>query len=333
MRNPALRLNIPASLQCEAPTWETELLSLARSVAASPPTSAAAVPGSETQLAAAYRYCEAVVAQHSRSFYLASSFLPPSQRLACRALYAFCRISDDIVDQPLAEPQRALAEWRLMALGPQHARSAHHPVVMAFQDARKRYQIPEGYAHQLLDGLSIDLQAAHYETFAELSRYCYGAASTVGLMSMRIVGFANQDAVLFAVKLGIALQMTNILRDIGEDLRIGRVYLPQEELSHFGINLAELGQGHAGPELQQRWCEFMRFQIARTRQLYTEAKPGLRLLDRSGRFAIIAAAELYSAILNEIERRSYDVFTQRARVGTAKKIRRLARVWLAHQTN
>jgi phytoene synthase len=167
------------------------------------------------------------------------------------------------------------------------------------------------------------LRQSRYDTFEDLTTYCYGVASTVGLMSMHITGFNSSAAIPFAVKSGVALQLTNILRDVGEDFRAGRVYLPQEELADFGLTEDYLAAG----QIDNRWRAFMRFQIDRTRRLYAESQPGVALLHPDGRLAIAAAAGLYSAILDDIEAHDYDVFTRRAHVSGWGKLRRLPGLW------
>lgn len=272
-------------------------------------------------LTRAYRYCESLTAWHSRSFYLASGLLPPAKRRAARALYAFCRVSDDIVDCQDGNVEVELRTWQQRVLSPNPPR--YDPVAVAWADARCRYAIPLRYAEQLIDGVACDLSQTRYQSFAELAAYAYGVASTVGLMSMHIIGFASSDAVAYAVKLGVALQLTNILRDVGEDWQVGRVYLPQEELQAFGLSEADLERGC----VTERWRSFMRFQIERNRRLYDEAWPGIAMLDSDGRFAIAAAAELYRAILSDIEAHDYDVFNRRAFVGKWGKLRRLPAIW------
>jgi phytoene synthase len=269
----------------------------------------------------AYHHCEAMTRRHSRTFYMASGLLPYDQRLAIRALYAFCRVSDDLVDQNAADRATQLADWRQRSLSgePQHL----DPVILAWADARARFYIPRQYAEQLLDGIASDLTRTRYETFPELADYCYAVASTVGLMSMHIVGYRGKEAIPYAVKLGVALQLTNILRDVGEDWRNGRVYLPQNELAAFALTEADIARG----AVDDRWRAFMRFQIERARRLYAEALPGIALLGKSGRFAIRAAAELYQAILEDIEARDYDVFTSRAFVRERKKLTLLPGIW------
>jgi phytoene synthase len=275
----------------------------------------------EALLEQAYAYCREITATHSRSFYLASSLLPVDKRRAVRALYAFCRISDDLVDHPTDDPHAALATWRRRALAP------HPPfddlVAVAWADTRFRHQIPQGYSEQLLTSAARDLHQTRYNTFEDLVTYAYGVASTVGLMSMHIIGFSDPEAVPYAIKLGVALQLTNILRDVGDDWRAGRVYLPQEELAAFGLTENDLDRG----QVDRRWRAFMHFQIERNRQLYDEARPGIALLNKDGRFAIAAAAEFYRAILDDIEAYDYNVFHRRAYVSAWGKFRKLVALW------
>ncbi|MBN1218233.1 MAG: squalene/phytoene synthase family protein [Anaerolineae bacterium] len=269
----------------------------------------------------AYAHSKTITAHHSRSFYLASSLLPVDKQRAVRALYAFCRTVDDLVDRPTGDPQTALLTWRKQALAPHPP--ADDLVAVAWADARTRYQIPPGYSEQLLDGVSRDLEQTRYDTFDDLVTYAYGVASTVGLMSMHIVGFLDPAAIPYAIKLGVALQLTNILRDVREDWGRGRVYLPQEELAFFSVTEADLAKGR----VDDRWRTFMRFQIARNRQLYDESWPGIALLNKDSRFAIAAAAELYRGILDDIEAHDYDVFNRRAYVSTWGKLGKLPGIW------
>lgn len=302
-------------------TWENQLLSLAGE-AWHMGTAVSSTPIADDHLLKeAYASCETITADHSRSFYIASSLLPEEKRHAVRALYAFCRITDDIVDNPEGNVQANLEQWR------RHAFSTTPPAddlpAVAWADARQRFQIPARYAEQLMDGVSRDMEQDRYETFADLATYSYGVASTVGLMSMHIIGFSNPEAIPYAIKLGLALQMTNILRDVGEDWRRGRLYLPQEELEAFGLTEEDIAAG----TVTEKWREFMRFQIQRTRHLYLESWPGIMMLHKDGRFAIAAAAGLYRGILDSIEANDYDVFNYRAHVSGWGKIRLLPALW------
>ena len=274
-----------------------------------------------TQTRSAYAHCHAVTRKHSRTFFTAALLLPANQRRAVHALYAFCRVSDDLVDRGSGDIVANLQQWRQQSLSDHPP--VDDPVALAWADTRSRYSIPRRYAEQLLDGVARDLTQTRYDTFADLTDYCYAVASTVGLMSMHIVGYAGNEAIPYAVKLGVALQLTNILRDVGEDWGNGRLYLPQEELGDFGLSEADIARG----QVDERWRTFMRFQIERTRRLYDEAMPGIALLGRRGRFAIAAAADLYRGILDSIEVNDYDVFYHRARVDDRKKIRQLPGIW------
>jgi phytoene synthase len=301
-------------------TWEPALLSRALDAWLSITITAPKLMSDRTLLDRAYAQCAQVTACHSRSFYRASSFLPREKRRAVRALYAFCRITDDIVDCPECNAPLALSAWRHSAL------TAEPPidqlVAVAWADARQRYHIPQRLAEQLIDGVARDLDQTRYATFAELTEYAYGVASTVGLMSMCIIGY-HIAAIPYAIKLGVALQLTNILRDVGEDWRAGRLYLPADELAAFGLSEADVARG----QVDDRWRAFLRFQIERNRRLYAEAWPGIQLLNEDGRFAIAAAGDLYRRILDDIEDHDYEVFTRRARVSTPRKALGLLNLW------
>lgn len=301
--------------------WEPLLLSRALEAWLSITTAVPEVMSDRALLDHAYAHCAIVTAHHSRSFYRASSFLPREKRRAVRALYAFCRVTDDIVDCPDCNARQSLSVWRHSAL------AAEPPiddlVAIAWTDARQRYHIPQQLAEQLIDGVARDLDQTRYATFAELTEYAYGVASTVGLMSMRIIGYRSAAAIQYAIKLGVALQLTNILRDVGEDWRAGRVYLPADELAAFGLSEADVARG----QVDDRWRAFMRFQIERNRRLYAEAWPGIELLNEDGRFAIAAAGELYRRILDDIEAHDYDVFTRRAHVSAPRKLLGLFDLW------
>ncbi len=273
----------------------------------------------------AYACCDSITSMNSKTFYMATMFLPAAKRRAMRALYAFCRMSDDMVDCSDGDAEKNLAAWRQRALSPEP--SSHDLVAVAWADTRLRYRIPLRYAEQLLDGVGQDVHQKRYSTFEEVVRYAYGVASTVGLRSMHIIGFAGEQAIPYAIKLGIALQLTNILRDIGEDWANGRLYLPMDEMAAFGITEADLEKG----EIHDRWRAFLRFQIARNRRLYIEANPGIVLLHKDGRLAVAAASDLYRAILRDIEAHDYDVFHRRAHLNTWHKVRKLPGIWWCYR--
>jgi len=313
--------------------WERRLLAwAAEGLEYGPPVQ---VPVRDARLLdQAYAYCDKIAREQGRTFYKASSLLPTAKRRAVRALYTFCRITDDIIDRAGDNREAALATWKQRSLvAPPEPDDL---VVLAWADTRARYRIPTSYAEQLIDGVARDLTTTRYASFDDLAAYCYGVASTVGLLSMHIIGFAGREAIPYAVKLGVALQITNILRDVREDWAAGRVYLPQDELTAFGLGDADISalnttgfRGEAG--VTDRWRAFMRFQIERNRQLYSEAAPGIAWLDPAGRFAIAAAAGLYHDILEVIAGRDGDVFDQRAKPRTRTALPRAVGLWCRSQ--
>ena len=304
--------------------WEHRLLDLAGDIPHPSTNPIFSYWAGDASLQNAYRVCSKVTRLHSKSFYMASGLLPEEKRSAVRALYAFCRVVDDIVDESgltFDEKKARLDYWKRVV---QSANAPEaDPVARAWVDTIARYHIPRRYALQLIDGVSRDLTQTRYNSFDDLATYCYGVASTVGLMSMYIIGFKNNEALPYAIKLGVALQMTNILRDVGEDFRKGFVYLPQEELIEFGL----IEENIAEPVVTDDWREFMRFQISRTRQLYKDAQPGVNLLELEGQLAILAASDFYQGILDDIEHHDFNVFDRRASLSAWKKIRRLPSIW------
>lgn len=303
------------------PAWERILLPLAYQAEHQDEPPFHQLISDTDVLGRAYASCAAMTALHSRTFFLATRLLPAEKRQAMCALYAFCRVSDDIVDALDGDAEAALVAWRREAIAPKPPPG--DLIAIAWADTRARYRIPLRYAEQLIDGVGRDLHPRRYCTFEEVTRYAYGVASTVGLMSMHIIGFTGQEAIPYAIKLGVALQLTNILRDIAEDWRAGRLYLPGDEMTTYGVTEADLERG----QVNERWRALMRFQIARNRRLYAEARPGLALLNRDGRFAVAAASDLYRAILDDIEAHDYDVFHRRAHVSAWGKVYRLPGIW------
>jgi phytoene synthase len=258
-----------------------------------------------------------VIREHSRTFFWATAFLPPAERQAVRSLYAFCRVTDDLVDHGNAGLQD-IAEWRARIALP--APEQKDPILLCWAVIRDRYGVDRKYERELIDGVQMDVQPVVYRTWPELERYCYLVASTVGLLSIPILGLRSgatfEQAAGYAVTLGIALQLTNILRDVGEDAGRGRVYLPELDLQAFGLSRADILQRR----MDTRFSRLMQFEIRRARELYQRALPGIRLLGQSSQVAVGAAALLYRAILDEIEQMGYDVFSHRAHTSTFRKI-------------
>jgi len=310
-------------MQAQA-NWENQLLDLAGHIHHPSTHPFFSHWAGDATLRAAYQNAAVITAEHSKSFHFASGFLPEEKRSAVRALYAFCRTVDDIVDEVDSRPDRdfELDYWRNVVKTA--SSSTDDLVASAWTDTLTRYHIPRHYALQLIDGVARDLSQFRYETFEDLATYCYGVASTVGLMSMYIVGFKSHEAVPFAIKLGVALQMTNILRDVGEDYRNGRLYLPCEELAFYGISETDIAKGH----VTENWRRFMKFQIDRTRQLYNDSWQGVKMLEHEGQLAIGAASTFYCGILDDIEKHDYDVFTRRAGLSAWSKVSRIPSLWL-----
>ena len=308
--------------------WENQLLALAGNIPHPSTRPFFSYWAGDAALQAAYKQAEKITSEHSKSFYFASALLPEEKRSAVRALYAFCRTVDDIVDQSTdLERETQLDYWRRMVETASF--SDGDLVAAAWTDTLARYHIPRHYALQLIDGVARDLTQTRYQTFEELATYCYGVASTVGLMSMYIVGFHSNDAVPYAIKLGVALQMTNILRDVGEDYQCGRLYLPREELAFYGIREEDITEG----KVTDNWRQFMKFQIDRTRQLYDDSWKGVKILEPEGQLAIGAASVFYQGILDEIEKNDYDVFNGRASLSTWRKASLIPSLWVKVKTS
>lgn len=263
-----------------------------------------------------YRHCEDLARRTAGNFYPAFRVLPREQRLAMCALYAFMRITDDLADEPdpLDNKRRKLAAWRQW-LHRALAGEFHHSSHPALADTVHKYRIPVQYLEDVIDGVEMDLDPIRFATWPELERYCYRVASAVGLCCIHIWGFRNEAAVPLAVQAGHAFQLTNILRDLKEDAAGGRIYLPTEDLDRFGYTEAML----RGGTRNEAFRELMRFEIARARSLYETAWPIVPLLDRPGRAVFLAMARTYRGLLDIMERRDFDVFSQRVSVPKWKK--------------
>ncbi len=264
-----------------------------------------------------YRACREIVRFHSKTFYLSSLFLAPEKRRAVWAMYAFCRTADDIVDRvaPARERLDAIDAWERGLLDAYDGR-AGDPIYIAFADAARRFDIPIEPALALLRGTRMDVTVRRYETYDDLREYCYLVASTVGLLVMPVLGTVSPAARSYGIALGRAMQMTNILRDVGEDARMDRIYLPMEDLRRFGCTETSI----AGGAVDERFRALMRFEIGRVRAMYAEAEPGIVLLAPESRYTVRLALSLYRRILDRIEANRYDVFTRRAYVPLPAKM-------------
>jgi phytoene synthase len=267
-----------------------------------------------------YAYCERLARAQAGNFYHAFRLLPAGQRRALCALYAFLRIADDIADAPGESQEKVgpLQEWRRQL----HAALAgdfRHPLHPALHHTLTAFAVPPAHLEEVLDGVAMDLGVSRYETFADLYRYCYRVASAVGLACIHVWGFTDDRAAAHAEAAGIALQLTNILRDLGEDAGRGRVYLPREDLERFGYPPEGLALGRR----DDRFRELMRFQVARARTYYEKAEPLTALLRPPGRAVFLVMLRTYRGLLDAIVRRDFDVFSRRVRLS------RLHKLWLA----
>jgi phytoene synthase len=264
-----------------------------------------------------YRMCGEIARAHSKSFYLSSRFLPFAKRRAVWAVYAFCRTADDIVDRAAEPAERlgAIDAWEAQ-LHAAYAGRPSDPIFVAFAAAAERYEVPLQAALDLLRGARMDVTVNRYATYDDLRDYCYLVASTVGVLVTPILGALDEAALHDAIALGHAMQMTNILRDVGEDAGMGRIYLPADEMARFGTTEADIFAG----TVDERFIALMRFQIERARQLYRDAEPGIARLQPESRYAVRLALHLYRDILGSIEANHYDVFTRRAYVSVQAKV-------------
>jgi len=271
-------------------------------------------------LAESYELCRRAQRAHSKTYYFSTRLFPPEVRPHVHALYAFMRYADEIVDNPgatsLVEQLAALEAFEQETMAAVAGEAVPNPVLRAYANTvRERGIDPEDIA-AFMKSMKMDTHVFRYQTYEDLAIYTYGSAAVVGLMMCRTIGVADERADVHAETLGVAMQLTNFLRDIGEDWRRGRVYLPLEDLERFGFDEEELGVG----VVDERFVELMRFEIGRTRRLYTLADDGMDYIPRGCRFPVIVARELYAAILDRIEAQGYDVFARRAQTSRAEKL-------------
>ncbi|WP_026079601.1 15-cis-phytoene synthase CrtB [Spirulina subsalsa] len=290
--------------------------------------------------AEAYEYCRQVTATYSKTFYLGTLLMPPEKRQAIWAIYEWCRRTDELVDGPKAcfTTPETLDQWERHLESVFAGEPLEDPDV-ALVDTIQRFPIEIQPFRDMIAGQRMDLYRSRYETFQELELYCYRVAGTVGLMTSPVLGFEEaqvsppwqehnpKQATEEAIALGIANQLTNILRDVGEDAQRGRIYLPLEDLARFNYSEADLMNG----VVDERWRNLMRFEIERARQFYQSAARGISALNPDARWPVWSALMLYQGILNVIERNHYDVFRQRAYVPAFEKFLYLPVAWLRAQ--
>jgi len=271
-------------------------------------------------------HCKAVTSHHAKSFYFSSIALPPHKKEAAYAIYAFCRYADDLVDEAhdpasaRAAIEKVGAEFDRIMEG----RADELAFAPAFAWAVRRFAIPRQLFLDLVKGVSMDLGPVRIRTWEELREYCYYVASVVGLMMCRIFELDDPKQEERAIDLGIAMQLTNICRDIREDYERGRIYLPEEELQRFGVT----EQAIAAHQVDESFVRFMQFQIGRARDFYTASETGITGLARDGsQFTVWLMRHVYAGILDEIEQQDYDIFTKRASTSTWRKLQLAFCAW------
>ncbi len=269
-------------------------------------------------------YCRQKAVHSGSSFYYSFLFLPAERRRAITALYAFCREVDDVVDE-VADPSVArtkLAWWR-REVAQAFAGTPQHPVAQALVPVIRRFALPEAHLQTVLDGMAMDLEQVRYVDFDALELYCHRVAGVVGLMSAEIFGYSDPRTKGYARDLGIAFQLTNICRDVGEDARRGRIYLPQEDLQRFGVTPSALLRG----EYSKGFRELMAFEIDRTQQWYRRALAQLPAQDRVPQRTGLTMAAIYRTLLGEIARDGYRVLDRRTSLTPMRKL------WIAWKTS
>jgi len=276
----------------------------------------------DLRLRESYAECKRLNALHGKTYYLATLLLPKSKRPFVHALYGFARYADEIVDDlasTLTPQEKAdvLSKWSSGVLAGLQNGTSEDPVGRALVDTAKRFKIPHQHFIDFLHSMEMDLTVTQYQSYEDLLEYVYGSAAVIGLEMVPVLGYSDDGAFESAKKLGIAFQLANFIRDVGEDLERGRIYLPLDELARFGVTRELLEKRVLTPEI----IEALKFQIARVRQLQLEAAPGIAMLDKTSRPCIEAASELYCGIVDEVEAIGYDIFNKRAKTSTLRRLR------------
>ena len=276
----------------------------------------------DPQLRKSYAECKKLNAQHGKTYYLATLLLPPEKRPFVHALYGFARYADEIVDDlasTLTEDEKSLAlhKWGQGVLSDIKEGTSHDHIGAALVDTVNRFAIPINYFEAFLKSMTMDLTVTEYHTYEDLMEYVYGSAAVIGLQMVPILGALSPDAYIAAEKLGIAFQLANFIRDVGEDLDRGRVYLPITELQAHGVTREMLEERVLTPQIKSA----LKFQIARVRDLQEQATPGIKLLSPESRACIEAASELYCGIVDEVEKIDYQIFRKRAKTSTRRRIK------------
>jgi phytoene synthase len=271
------------------------------------------------------QYCQQKASQSGSSFYYSFLFLPPERRRAITALYAFCREVDDVVDEctDVAVARTKLAWWRT-EVAALYAGQAHHPVAQALVTVVTAFRLPQERLQEVIDGMEMDLTQRRYADFAALKVYCHRVAGVVGLLSAEIFGYADPRTLDYAENLGMAFQLTNIIRDVGEDARRDRVYLPLDELARFNVPVADIMHARATAEFRQ----LMEFQVERALEYYRAAFAALPAVDRKAQRPGLVMAAIYQTLLAEMRADGLPVLTQRTSLTPLRKLWIAWRTWI-----
>ena len=291
-----------------------------------------------TELKGAYAHCRAITRYHAKTFYMATRFLPNHKQRSIFAIYGLCRYLDDLVDEAedlialkkisTNEISNKLTAFKKKLNDTYAGMEQSDPILMAFSDVLKNYNIDITLPFDLIDGVESDLTKNRYYNFEELYDYSYKVASVVGLMTSEIFEYENPEALKYAVDLGIAMQLTNILRDIGEDLERNRIYIPQVELKAFGVTEADLFNHN----MSKDFVQLMKFQVDRAKSYYENADKGIPMLSKDSRLPVYLARENYSKILEKIEYNNYNVFNQRAYLNSSEKLSIIPKAYFQMKT-
>jgi phytoene synthase len=269
------------------------------------------------------QYCQDKAAASGSSFYYSFMFLPKEQRRAITALYAFCREVDDVVDECSdANVARTTLNWWRGQVAEIYGGKPQHPVCQALVPIVQQFNMSQEHLIEIIDGMEMDIDLPRYADFKSLQLYCYRVASVVGLLSVEIFGYTDRQTLKYAHDLGLAFQLTNIIRDVGEDARRNRIYLPQDEMRQFGVTEADILNSHETESFQK----LMAFQIERAQRYYQQALAHLPAADRKTQRTGLIMAAIYRATLDEIIASGCHVLHERVSLGTGYKL------WLAFKT-
>ena len=269
------------------------------------------------------QYCQNKAAASGSSFYYSFMFLPPDKRRAITALYAFCREVDDLVDECSDEQiARTTLDWWRIQVAEIYSGKPQHPVALALVPVVKQFNLAQEHLLEIIDGMEMDLDLVRYQDFKSLQLYCYRVASVVGLLSVEIFGYSDRTTLKYAHDLGIALQLTNIIRDVGEDAQRNRIYLPMDEMKQFNVTAADILNRRDSENFQQ----LMAFQVARAQQYYQQALKYLPAADRKVQRTGLIMAAIYRATLDELVSSGCHVLRERISLTPLRKL------WLAWKT-